>query len=82
MDGGGEGDAEAMSDERKPRRIRWKKKTVHAWGGFVDGELYHEFANPDYGGQLLPAIYRTRTEALQAFQDVRLVEISWKETRR
>lgn len=62
-----------------------KIKTIRAWGGFCDGKLFWMAVDTGFGGyrderpdgcmRLMPALFRTRTEAREQFQDVRRVII-------
>jgi hypothetical protein len=59
---------------------RRKKQTppVKAWGGFSDGKL-HWFTSPEhFQGEYMttrPAIYPSRKQARQQYEDVRKIEI-------
>lgn len=56
-----------------------KRLPNFAWGGFTDGELAWYRINDEWGGRnirLSPAIFATRSEARQQFNDVRKVHIA------
>lgn len=56
-----------------------KNKIIKAWGGFSDGELSYEDLSigPDYPTKRLLAVYKTRSEARESYQDVRRIEIKY-----
>lgn len=51
------------------------------WGGFVDGnldeEIFRHYINVDRPAEMVrrPAVFKTRSDALQSYGDVRRIEI-------
>jgi len=52
------------------------KKKIVLWGGFSDGELYTEISREGFE---IPATFHTKKEAKLYYEDVRKLEIVYKD---
>lgn len=62
---------------------RAKVKPVKAWGGFSDGKLDWYVADQNFAWEAtLPAIFRSRAEARERYEDYRRVTITVDQPRK
>ena len=56
--------------------MKRKTREVNAWAGFIDGKLDWHVVDANFSwAARLPAIYRTKAEATERYEDVRRVTI-------